>query len=142
MTAIVTENVLINGDNKVLLTVPSESTKKRLYFSTIVTNFSTYDAELWLAGVGFGVTPNVLANAVYIPSNDYLPNRSQWKYPHKLALPPGGSIWGYVRIKTTEADWHTLEDFHAVESETWDNPGYYHPVDDIVNLSLTYAEVK
>lgn len=143
MTTIATENALVNGETKILVSVPSDAAKKRLYFSIVATNFGNYDNELWLTGVGFGTAPNLLANAVYLSANDYLPNRSQWKYPHKLVVPQSGSITGFIRSKTeTEQDWSDLEDFHAIPSETWDNPGYFYPADDKINLSMTYAEVK
>lgn len=142
MTAISTENALINGDVSTIVSVSSEASKKRLYFSVVATNISGTDAELYLRGEGFGNSPNVLANAVFISAEDYLPNRSQWKYPHKIAVPPSGSITGYVKVRIAEEDWHTLEDYHGVGSETWDTPGIYYPSADTINLSLTYAEVK
>lgn len=142
MTAITTENALISGESSTLISVPANASKKRLYFSVIATNVSEYDCELYLTGEGFGTAPNRLANAVYIPSGDYLPNRSQWKYLHKLAVPPSGSITGFVVAKTTEEDWHGLENYHATPSETWDNPGTFYPAENLINLSMTYAEVK
>lgn len=142
MSNIFTENCLITGVSKVITNVPAEETKKRLYFSVVATNIGDDNVYLWVVGMGFGNSPNILANAVYIPAEDYLPNRSQWKYPHKLVLPPGGSLIGFVKVVNVAQDWDTWVDFHSAPPETWDNPGTAYPDYDVINLSLTYAEVK
>lgn len=142
MANIITENCLISGISGVIATVPAEETKKRLYFSIVATNISDYDVYLWILGEGFGNAPNVLANAVFISAEDYLPNRSQWKYPHKLVLPPAGSLLGFVKVIRPGENWDTLSEFHNTPPESWDNPGTVYPNDDMINLSLTYAEVK
>jgi len=141
MTAIVTENSQLNSTISTIFSVPADAAKKHLFFSISAINLGVNDALLWLWGEDFGVSPNLIANAVQVPLTDYLPTRSAWQLEHKISIPPNGKIRGYAVIqKEANIDWHTWANWFVPEN--WDNPSLQFVAEDIINISGTYAEVK